>query len=76
MKRNDMYTNHIPTVVAAACILHNMCEMHGERFNDAWLQDVVQSGSNYSSPPTVCRDGRNERPKQVRDALVQYFTIH
>ena len=76
MKRNDMHTNHIPTVVAAACILHNMCEVHGERFNDAWLQDVVQSGSNYSSPPTVCRDGRNESPKQVRDALVQYFTIH
>ena len=74
MKRNDMHTNHI---IAAAYILHNMCEVHGERFHDAWLQDVARSGSNFSTPPsTVCRDGCNDRPKQVRDAIVHYFSTH
>ena len=56
MKRNDMHTKHIPTVVATACILH-MYEVHDDKLNDAWLQDIVQSGGNYSSPPPiVCRD--------------------
>ena len=36
MKRN-MHTAHIPTVISACCILHNMCEIHGESFNDSWL---------------------------------------
>ena len=72
MKRNDMQIHHIPNVIAAACILHNMCELHGERFNDSWLQ-AVQADDSIDPPPSVCRDGRNERPKQVRDALVHYF---
>ena len=37
MKRNHMHTNHIPHIIAAACILHNMCEVHGEQFNHALL---------------------------------------
>ena len=41
MKRNDMHISHIPCVVAAACILHNICEVHGEKFNDAWLQETL-----------------------------------
>lgn len=72
MKRNDMHVDHIPNVIAAACILHNLCEIHGEHFNDAWLQDI--NDSNYSQPPTVAvRDGHSNQPKRVRDALVHYF---
>lgn len=72
LKRNDMHVDHIPTVVAAACILHNLCEIHGEHFNDTWLQEI--SDSNYSQPPTVAiRDGSSNQPKRVRDALVHYF---
>ena len=75
MKRNDMHVRHIPTVVAAACVLHNMCEVHGEKFNDSWLQDMIRSGGNSFDPPTsTCRDGTSERPKQIRDALVHYFS--
>ena len=75
MKRNDMHISHIPTVTAAACILYNMCEVLGERFNDVWLQDMICFGGNSSEPPTsACRDGPSERPKQIRDALVHYFS--
>ena len=73
MTRNDMHVNHIPNVIAAACILHNLCEIHGEHFNDAWLQDM--NDSNYPQPPTVAvRDGCSNQPKRVRDAFVHYFT--
>ena len=30
MKRNDMNTDNIPHVIAAACVLHNICEIHHE----------------------------------------------
>ena len=72
MKRNDMHVDNIPNVVAAACVLHNVCEIHGEHFNDAWLQDINEG--NSSQPTTVAiRDGPSTQPKRVRDALVHYF---
>ena len=42
MKRNDMHTVHIPTVISACCILHNICEIHGECFNDTWLLNETE----------------------------------
>ena len=52
MKRNNMHVRHIPTVVAAACVHHNMCEVHGKKFNDSWLQDMICPGGNSFDPPT------------------------
>ena len=67
-----MHVDHIPNVIAAARVLHNLCEIHGEHFNDAWLQSITDS--NYSQPQTVAiRDGSSNQPKRVRDALVHYF---
>ena len=39
MKRNDMYVHNVPAVAAAACVLHNICEIHHDQFNDAWLAE-------------------------------------
>ena len=30
---------NVPTTVSAACVLHNMCEIHGETFDDSWVGD-------------------------------------
>ena len=35
----------MPTVVAACAILHNMCEIHGDKFEEEWLLDVSDSQS-------------------------------
>ena len=74
MKRKDMLVEHIPTVVAAACILHNVCEIHGEHFNEAWLQDIAADQGNQPSAITN-RDGSGDQPtcKCVREALVEYI---
>ena len=37
MKRNDMQVENIPIVVVTACVLHNICEVHNETFDDSWL---------------------------------------
>ena len=72
MKKNDMHISNIPTVIAACCVLHNLCEVHGEAFNEIWFQNDENS---QSAPTTTCTnsaDGIN-RPKQIWDGLVRYF---
>ena len=73
-KRNDMHTENIPcvTVTAAACVLHNICEVHHEHFNDAWLQS---NEGKYTQPATVAtRDTSSiSLTHDIRIALVNYF---
>ena len=71
LKRNDMHTDNIPHMIAAACVLHNICEVHHEHFNDAWLQN---SDSEYDQPTTVItRDASVGSPHAIRNVLVSYF---
>ena len=32
-KRNDMDIDNVPNVIAACCILHNICEKNGDAFH-------------------------------------------
>ena len=34
LKRLDVDIRNVPEVVAACCVLHNVCEIHGEEFSD------------------------------------------
>ena len=73
MKRNDIYVHNIPVVAATACVLHNICEIHHDQFNDAWLVD----NDGLAQPPTTAfRDisTSDSRSRQIRDALVTYFS--
>ena len=70
LKRNDMNINNIPHVITAACLLHNICEIHREHYNDAWLQ----IGEEHAQPdPAASRDTPSGLPQDIRNALVQYF---
>ena len=73
MKKNDMLVENVPTIIAAACVLHNICEVHNEMFDDSWLMN-----DDTLSQPEVGNQhscGR-QRPKQTQDALVRYFSTH
>lgn len=38
IKQNDMIVRNVPNVIiAAACVLHNMCEIHGDAFDESWF---------------------------------------
>ena len=71
-----MHIDHIPTIIAAACVLHNVCEVNGEHFNDAWINNGTPEESNYDQPSTVIhRGGANQRPKEIREALIYHFSV-
>ena len=68
-----MTIGNIPTVITCACVLHNICEVHGETFNNASLREVENNAEFPQPPPSHARDGTASRPKEVRDALMYYF---
>ena len=49
LKRNDTSVHDLPKLVAACCVLHNICEVHGESFCEEWLDDVANDTSASSS---------------------------
>ena len=66
-----MHIDNVPNVIAACCVLHNVCEVHGDTFNNDWLVDVSldqpdNSAPSLSRPSTAGGD-------RVRMILMDYF---
>ena len=64
-----MLVENVSTVVAAACVLHNVCEIHNEPFNDSWLSadsDEQPTQSTAISQQSAC-------PKQIQATLEKFF---
>ena len=38
---NDIRIDFMSTVVTSCCILHNVCEVHKDGFDEEWLDEVV-----------------------------------
>ena len=70
MKRNDMDIENVPYMVTACCILHNMCVIHGDAFNELW----VEAMNNSTQPATSMGDNTSSSIAQaIRNALVDYY---
>lgn len=75
-KRNDMNINNVPCVVTACCILHNLCEVHGDTFNEAWLPDLEQESSTLPQPaPYPLITNISNDAKVIRNELVEYYSV-
>ena len=55
----------------ACCVLHNLCEVHGDGFLDEWLSEEDQAIATSTATPT-----NNTPPAagSIRDALCNYFS--
>jgi hypothetical protein len=69
-KRVDMKVAYVTTVIAASCILHNICEMQNNPFLPNWEQDQQPDDTDKSATLEV-QDGD---AIHVRDSLAMYFT--
>ena len=71
LKRVDMQVQTLVTVVAASCILHNICELQNNSFLEEWQPDVIPLDQ---PPPLVSHAERaTSDATDVRDALTQLF---
>lgn len=39
LKRLDCETDRVPVMVGACCVLHNICEINNEEYNEDWLDN-------------------------------------
>jgi len=72
-KRNDMDITHVPLIITACCILHNICETSNDTIPESWLNAEV----DMDQPPTAATpEGTTHTSNAtiIRDALVNYYS--
>ena len=70
-KQIDMHIDNVPHILAACCVLHNVCEIHPDSFNEDWLEEVDLS----SQPESVTLAGTSSLASQgddVRAILMEH----
>lgn len=70
-KKIDVHVNNVPNVNLESCILHNICKIHGDEFNEECLEDSDLVQTDDTHVLTTTQDGGT-----VRDLLVNYFEHH
>ena len=71
LKRNDVKIEHMTTLAPACCILHNVCEVHQDSFDDQWLDDEVQA--SCSAPSVAITTPSSATAIDIRHALCDYI---
>lgn len=74
LKRVDMSVESTCYVVAASCILHNICELRKDAFLEEWLEDIQNAVEQPEDIPLGIHERQTERDAaNIRDALALYF---
>ena len=62
----------MPTLVTACCVLHNLCEVRGDGFNEDWMceDDEVE---NTAPNPHVSNGSAITTAQNIWIALCRYF---
>lgn len=73
-KRNDCGMDVVPTMVLACCILHNICEVHGDTLVEEWVEEVRRG----ESPQPIdtfpsSEEGKESEGEEVRRLFSEYF---
>ena len=71
LKRLDMSIENILIVIAACCVLHNLCEIHREVFLESW---ITESDPERNQPQHILAEDvtSSDGPEELRSSLVQY----
>ena len=64
-----MLIENVPNLVAACCVLHNICEIH-KAFDDDWLEEALAA---QQQPNLATNDDDSlSGPDIIRETLVQH----
>ena len=73
-KQIDIHIDNVPHIIAACCVLHNVCETHHDGLNEEWLQefetelDQPENGTLAEASMSHGSEGN-----QIRTLLMDYF---
>ncbi|XP_070623454.1 putative nuclease HARBI1 [Erythrolamprus reginae] len=67
-KRNDTDVAFLPTLIAACCTLHNICEARGDAFQACWMEEEEEGEPREEQ---LAEEGEEEDAEavEIRDAL-------
>ena len=73
LKRNDTKITLLSNVIAACCTLHNICEVHGDSFDEDWAvtSTASEDSSHYAQSGTSARG--SDDAESIRNALADYL---
>lgn len=72
LKKSDIDVSMMPRVVAACCVLHNICENRGDSFLPEWNIQMVPSEHYLSQPDTEPYEGDTYCTAEVIRDTVTY----
>ncbi|XP_029972875.1 protein ANTAGONIST OF LIKE HETEROCHROMATIN PROTEIN 1 [Salarias fasciatus] len=73
-KRNDCGLDVVPTMILACCILHNVCESHGDTFRPEWKEEVSEAESPQPSHKQLLSTGMDQsNAEEIRHLFCDYF---
>lgn len=75
LKRNDISTEDIPTVITACCVLHNICEVHRDEFNEEWLEGCTESPLSSATLFQSTSASGNITAESIRSAIRNYIIV-
>lgn len=73
-KQMDLHIDNVPNVITACCVLHNICEVHQDSFNNDWLLEVVDQPASVPSSST--QSSSSIAGDEICDILMEYFQLH
>ncbi|CAM5149071.1 unnamed protein product [Natator depressus] len=73
LTRSDFSKNNIPIVIAACCVLHNLCESKGEMFMAGWEVDANCLATEYAQPDSRAVRKAQQEAVHIREALKTSF---
>ena len=79
IKRCDMTIEKVPTIIAACCVLHNICELYQEGYDERWSEIVRQASEDSPQPSnsnSVDDGGAHHVPQAIRNGLILHFKNH
>ena len=74
LKRSDVRVDFMSTVVTSCCILHNVCEVHKDGFDEEWLDEVVISESINATGANPAQ--HSSTAVAIRNALCTHIHTH
>ena len=70
MKRNDSDIQLTKSMVLTCCALHNLCESHGEDFDQDW------NTSPEEPVPVIAAQDMEEECSEIRQALMRHLNVN
>ena len=81
LKRYDTSLEFVPNTVTACCVLHNICQVHNEYFDQAWQVDANEDNQICTQQQELDQEINIDevdinRAKAIRNALCQWVKVN